>query len=330
MQHELAINIAETIEAVETAFEIDVPIILWGEPGAGKSSAIHQIGESYGVPVEDVRLSQLESIDLRGLPRDENGIVEWSIPSFLPRDPESKGILFLDEINRGDPSAQAACLQLILDRKLGNYVLPPGWRIVAAANPNGDMMEEALANRFMHVYVVPTMQNWGPWARANGIASEVMGFLMFKPNYLATEPSDTEEFAFASPRVWEYVSKAWKARGDNPINRKLIRGTVGKGIGSEFFAYVGMLGKIPTIDQIIKDPVTSYDVVRDNPSLEAAACLMCFEHMEPTNVKELMQFVTQAPIEYQVLVVSYLNDTKKHLMGTMPITNWCIDNPKVF
>ena len=139
----------------------------------GKSTAVFSLGKKYEVPVKDVRLSQLESVDLRGLPAEENNKTVWRVPSFFPTDPDSIGILFLDEINKGDSSVQAAAYQLVLDRQLGDYILPKGWRIVAAANPNGDMLEEALANRFIHVYSAPTIRDWGTWASANGIADEV-------------------------------------------------------------------------------------------------------------------------------------------------------------
>ena len=41
---------------------------IWGDPGIGKSAIIKQITELFGYHFEDVRLSQIDSIDLRGLP----------------------------------------------------------------------------------------------------------------------------------------------------------------------------------------------------------------------------------------------------------------------
>jgi len=79
------------------------PVMLWGPPGVGKSDLINQIGERNDVPVIDIRLSQIEPSDLRGIPfRDakKGDSVEWAIPSMLPnaKTHGSKGILFLDEI----------------------------------------------------------------------------------------------------------------------------------------------------------------------------------------------------------------------------------------
>ncbi len=324
-----ALNLSETYEAIVAAMEVDLPIILWGDPGVGKSSLVNQIGEEYKVPVDDIRLSQLESVDLRGLPRDENGRTVWSTPSFFPTDPDYQGILFLDEINKGDESTQAASYQLILDRRLGDYHVPKGCRIIAAANPDGDLIPEALANRFAHITVEPSIRDWGAWANNNKVASEVIGFLMYRPQYLSMKPTNNEEFAFGSPRTWTFASNVYKAHKGIPAARALIKGLVGKGPALEFFGYVNLLGQLPTIDDIIADP-NCYDITKKNPSLQAAACLMCFEHMDKGNVEQLMKFIIKAPIEFQVLVVSYINDLKKHLMGTPAITQWCIANPQVF
>ena len=44
------------------------PVMLWGPPGVGKSQMVAQIGARHAVPVIDIRLSQMEPSDLRGIP----------------------------------------------------------------------------------------------------------------------------------------------------------------------------------------------------------------------------------------------------------------------
>ena len=71
------------------------PVMLWGPPGVGKSDLISQIGARHAVPVIDIRLSQMEPSDLRGIPFREDTKVEWAIPSMLPNReiPGEKGIV---------------------------------------------------------------------------------------------------------------------------------------------------------------------------------------------------------------------------------------------
>ena len=60
------------------------PVMLWGAPGVGKSQIIAQVATRHEVPVIDIRLSQMEPSDLRGIPFRINNFVEWAVPSMLP------------------------------------------------------------------------------------------------------------------------------------------------------------------------------------------------------------------------------------------------------
>jgi len=116
------------------------PVMLWGPPGVGKSQIVAQVAENHDVAIVDIRLSQMEPSDLRGIPFKNDQKVEWAIPAMLP-DVEAHGaagILFIDEITSAPPSVSAAAYQLILDRRLGEYRVPEHWAIVAAGNRQGD------------------------------------------------------------------------------------------------------------------------------------------------------------------------------------------------
>src|SRR3990167_5716507 len=116
------------------------PVMLWGPPGVGKSQMVAQVARKYSVPVIDIRLSQMEPTDLRGIPFRVGYVVEWAIPAMLPDAQRhgAEGILFLDEITSAAPTVSAAAYQLILDRRLGAYTVPEGWAIFAAGNRQGD------------------------------------------------------------------------------------------------------------------------------------------------------------------------------------------------
>src|SRR5215475_8867308 len=112
------------------------PAFIWGSPGVGKSSIIAQLARSLNLALRDIRALLLDPVDLRGLPYVADGRSKWATPEFLPTD--GAGVLFLDELNAAPAMVQAAFYQLVLDRSLGEYLLPDGWVIIAAGNREAD------------------------------------------------------------------------------------------------------------------------------------------------------------------------------------------------
>ena len=239
---------------------VHTPVMLWGPPGVGKSQLVAQVAAAHGVPVVDIRLSQLEPSDLRGIPFRVGDRVEWAIPSMLP-DAERhgpRGILFLDEITSAPPAVSAAAYQLILDRRLGDYRVPDGWAIFAAGNRHGDRgvtypMPAPLANRFAHLDVEPNLDDWVAWAHGAGIDERVIAFLRFRPELLFDFDPAQNPIAFPSPRSWEFAHRALAKFGDDP---RLLTGAlaacVGQAAGVELAAYLENLEKMPDIEAILR------------------------------------------------------------------------------
>jgi hypothetical protein len=236
------------------------PVMLWGPPGVGKSQMVAQIAERHGMPVIDIRLSQMEPSDLRGIPFRLEERVEWAIPSMLP-DAErhgSQGILFLDEITSVPPSVSAAAYQLILDRRLGAYEVPQGWSIFAAGNRQGDRgvtytMPAPLANRFSHYEVDINLDDWVAWAYANGMDDRLIAFLRFRPELLFEFDPAHNPVAFPSPRSWEFSHRALQKFGDVPaLLTGALQACVGPAAGIELSAFVENLEQLPDIDAIVR------------------------------------------------------------------------------
>jgi hypothetical protein len=205
------------------ALAVHTPVMLWGPPGAGKSQIVAQVARRHGAALIDLRLSQMEPTDLRGIPFRNGERVEWSVPSLLPDATRHgvRGILFLDEITAAPPAVTAAAYQLILDRRLGEYRAPDGWAIFAAGNRYGDrgisyVMPSPLANRFTHYEIEPDLDDWVTWAHAAAIDPRVIAFLRFRPDLLFDFDATANPVAFPSPRSWEYAHRALVKFADAP------------------------------------------------------------------------------------------------------------------
>lgn len=238
-------NMAKRIFADPTSARKLPAVILRGAPGCGKSSIVRQVADSLGVEFRDMRLADLERVDISGLPSVENGQTVWNVPSFLPTDPNSKGILLLDEITAAPHDCQVAIYALILDRCLpnSNYRLPDGWFIVAAGNRTTDKavaksMSSALANRFMHFEMEANIEEWCKWAVQKSIHPSVTGYLQYRPTSLFRMENENLEGGWPSPRAWERVSNMLDLFGNNEeVLRKIVYGLVGPGAGLEFMEF---------------------------------------------------------------------------------------------
>ena len=228
------------------------PVMLWGPPGIGKSQIIAEVASRHKAPMIDIRLSQMEPTDLRGIPFRIESRVEWAVPSMLP-DAERHGpygILFLDEITSAPPSVSAAAYQLILDRRLGDYEVPPGWAIFAAGNRQGDRgvtytMPAPLANRFSHFEV------------ETNIDERLIGFLRFKPELLFDFNPAHNPVAFPSPRSWEFAHRTLQKFGDDSnLLLPTLQACVGPAAGLELHAFIENLDNMPDLDAIMRgEPV---------------------------------------------------------------------------
>ena len=202
-----------------------------GGPGVGKSEAALQIAEELGIGFIDLRLSQLESADLRGIPvpNMEMGSSQWMPPETIPfqkfadlplpatyKCNEGKtfkdgGILFLDEFNRARFDVQQAAFQLVLDRAVGLHKMLDNWFIVAAGNlgeedgTDVNEMDSALNNRFAHFTATVNDKVWLEWAEKSGVHSDVIGFITNKPGYLNKKIKEDDDIIL-TPRSWKKFS----------------------------------------------------------------------------------------------------------------------------
>ncbi len=221
-------------------------VMIWGPPGVGKSSVVAQTAARHDLPCIDLRLSQLAPTDLRGLPVADNGVSRWYPPEFLPRD--GKGVLFLDEINLAPPAMQGMAQQLILDRRVGSYVVPDGWFIWAAGNRKEDRaavfdMPAPLANRFAHLTVEPDFDSFKSYALGASAHEHVIAFLSFRPELL--HKLDPQQPAWPSPRSWMMASALHAVGLD-------VAPAVGAATTAEFAAFLTLYHNLPDIERILR------------------------------------------------------------------------------
>ncbi|MCH9812916.1 MAG: MoxR family ATPase [Epsilonproteobacteria bacterium] len=306
-----AISTAKLTKQLELLLEINMPVFIHGSPGIGKSYIVNEISQHRAWELIDVRLSQLDPVDLRGIPSIVEGKTVWMPPVFFPKQSDQEGILFLDELNSAPPSVQAAIYQLILDRKLGEYELPKNWRIVCAGNRISDRgvvfkLPTPLANRMVHLSVEARFDDFKIFAIKNQLHSFIIGFLGFRPDLLSSEPvsEDDSNPAFATPRTWHFLSNILHQTDRFEEIEPIIYGTIGYGPGIEFLSYVKVYEKLPDVRAIYEGHYPESEAI-NTPALLYALVSSLVEYFDgsDTHIKHLFGFSEKLPTEFGVMLI---------------------------
>jgi MoxR-like ATPase len=236
-----------TKEAIAVALKADVPTLLWGSPGVGKSRFIEKLGRELGFEVFTIIGSTLDPTDIRGLPyRTEHG-TQFERPYFLKVAAEKPSLIFLDELTAAPPAIWAALLRLILDKAIDDFKLHPQSRVLGAGNPPemtglGFELSLPMANRFVHLeFKAPAPKAIGNYFRFGDFEedkqiiervkaiwnADMTPYLRKWGSVIATFlervnlslihqlPREGMEFpdcyAFPTPRSWEFVVKLMAA-----------------------------------------------------------------------------------------------------------------------
>ena len=267
------------------------PIFLWGPPGIGKSDIVAQITDSLpNSHLIDIRLSLWEPTDIKGIPYfDSNSsTMVWGAPAELPDEEMASQydniVLFLDEMNSAAPAVQAAAYQLILNRKVGTYRLPDNVMIVAAGNREADKgvtyrMPAPLANRFVHLEMAVSFDDWFSWAVDNQIHKDVVGFLQFSKKDLYDFDPKSPSRSFATPRSWSFVSELLEDDLDENTTTDLVSGAVGEGLAVKFMAHRKVASSMPNPTDVLSGKVTELKS-KEISAMYSLTVSLCYELKE--------------------------------------------------
>jgi len=343
-------NIKRTVSTAAKTADVQ-PIFLWGAPGIGKSAVVKQVTEELEIGLCDMRLAQRDPTDLRGIPAVIDGKARWLPPPELPTEcwcltcgiplhasdlvQEGKkiscrhckddkftdeGILFLDELSSAPPLTQASAYQLTLDRRIGEYILPENWYIMAAGNRIEDRavtfpMSKALANRFTHLTFETTKNDWISWAYGAAVSSLVIAFIGWKPSLLYPEfNAESSEKAFPTPRTWEFASNILKMKLPDSIQAELLEGTVGQGAALELTAFKKLQTQLPDLDKILKGE----NIVPEKLDLKYALVTALVEHATTKQYERLLQYTAHLGAEFSVMMVMFMIAKDFKAVGACP------------
>jgi len=257
LAHQIQANL-EILKSEGSTNKIIIPY-MEGDPGCGKTSIVDQVAAVLGGRVEVLRLADRLPTDVAGwtLPNAERTRMTRIVPDWMADPKEHLVILFLDELPQGVGMCQNVAAQIVNERRVGPYDLPPNMVVVAAGNPpkaraGTSTMPTHLRDRLTFFHIQPDFEGVTRYFQTIDCDARVIGYLRHRPDMLSKFDKDAQ--ACPSPRSWERVSGILESHPPRHLAAPAIMGTVGEEAGTDFMAYLKLAKDMPDIDNIIANP----------------------------------------------------------------------------
>jgi len=249
------------------------------------------------------------------------------------------GVMFVDEFDQMDHLTQKAFAPLLLEKKIGDNGLPPGWLVVTASNRMSDRSGVVkplmhLINRTCRIEIRHDVESLVDWMQENEIHPIGPAFVNQMPGVVFTDQMPSEPKPFCSPRSFvsalKYITQIVGSSMDVPVNdvmQNIIGGDIGEGASSSLFGWLKVNEHLPKIEDIVRDPLKAK--VPPASRLDAAyvATQMCIHHATEHNTDNLWTYVERLPKDLQVSTANaFMKKRGGKLLNSKNFGKWVTQN----
>lgn len=299
----------------------------------------------------DTRVPMAQPTDVKGFPyaSRELGVSGWLPPDNFPTESNIKagrvpehGLWVLEEFPLGVPLVRSAFAQPLLERHINGDPIGSGWLIMATGNRLQDKsgvskLEAFNVSRMWHCEIRVDIEEWSTWAQAAGLDPITIAFFRTRPEMLDTFDPATwvQDTPYSCPRTAEKLARlvtAWKE--EHGMHSKpsldMVVGYVGRAVAHDFWNYMDVVGDIPTIEEIVKDPGRAKVPPRTNPGALYAISTMLGSFVDAERITPFVTYLTRLPKEFEVVGVRDMMTKAPDLITGKAMTDWCSKNAGIF
>jgi len=324
-------------DAIKFAIKNQYPLLIKGAPGIGKTDIVAQAACETGTELIISHPVVSDPTDFKGLPFPNK---DGTSAKFLPFGDllklikaDKPTLFFLDDLGQAPASVQAACMQLLLARRINGHVVSDDVTFLAATNRRKDKagvqgILEPVKSRFSAILELEVnIDDWVEWAIENNLPVELIAFIRFRPNLLQNFKPTSDIINTPSPRTVANVGKMMNAHLPKDTEYEMISGAAGEGLAVELLGFLKVYRDLPDIEKLIADPMGAD--VPDEPSTLFAVCGALSASANKKNMGNIIKFTNRLPAEFQVLLLKDAIKRNKSLTNTKEFSAWAIEHADV-
>lgn len=316
----------QLFETIPSLVGSQIPFMLIGPPGCGKTSVLKQAAASMGYDVVLLHGGSMLVEDM-GIPALVDGVIRHSVPYWWPTDPESKGVIIFDDFGQANTDIQKLSAHLMLERELHGHRLPQNWSLCFSSNRVADRAGANrilghVANRMVMVDYDFSVDDWSLWALRSGVDPIVVAFCRFQPNYV--QAYDPKNDVNPTARAWGIVDTIIKSGVSSDAYFEMFKGVVGEKASVLFTDFYKTYQRRPNIDAILLNPDTS-DVPVE-PAMRYAVTTALAHKATKGNMDRVYRYAKRLPLEFTVLLMTMATKRDSDLAETQAFIEFATEN----
>lgn len=290
------------------AIQKNYPVLIKGKPGIGKTDIIESAAAEAKAELIISHPVVSDPTDFKGLPfPSKDGLTA----DFLPygdldklTKAKKKTVFFLDDLGQAPAVVQAACMQLLLARKINGHAVSPHVVFIAATNRREDKagvsgILEPVKSRFMTILDLQVdVDDWVRWAIEKDMPAELTSFVRFRPSILEGAGASKDIVNTSCPRTIAHVGIQQNSGLPEELYSEVFTGAAGPAFSAEYLAFLKMAKELPTLDEIITDPDKAK--VSKEPSVNYAIIGGLARRMDDKTIAPIVRYLDRLKPEFNV------------------------------
>lgn len=324
-------NATQLKSYIKFAITNTLPVMITGIPGIGKSEITETATKESNANFVLSHPVVSDPTDYKGLPfaTKENGM---DVAKFIPFDElntlinaKEPTVYMLDDLGQAPASVQAACMQLVLARRINGHKVSDKVTFIAATNGKSDKagvsgILEPVKSRFTIVELSVDVDAWVQWALQNNMPHEIIAFIKMRPEKLSDFAPTKDISNSPSPRNIADIGRQQNAGLSRDIEQEVFKGRCGEKFATEYAGFLQIWRSLPDVNEIILNPKGA--PVSDEPSVLYAICGMIAQKMNDNNIEAFKTYLDRVPDENAVLCMQMASQKNRNILHTKTWAIW--------